>query len=283
MRSLALVLGLVVLMLSGCASMPGKEKPNVLSGEAPVEDVIAKGDEAMRTGDYHAAAVLYQIAVRQEPSAKTWHRLGVVNHRLENIRQALWCYEKALDHDAEHAPTLERLGLYYTAKADVPTATGYLTRLMEADPTNWKAHNSLGVLADLEKRFSDARDHYMEALKLRPDMPMLWNNLGFSVYLLGDMEEAISYMERALELNPRHEAARMNLALVYVRQNDYERALDTFFEVEDIPTSYTKVGYLAYKVGDYDKAEELLQLAIKESPTYNKPAHTYLAATRNAR
>jgi tetratricopeptide (TPR) repeat protein len=110
----------------------------------------------------------------------------------------------------------------------------------------------------------------------------LWNNLSYSLYLVGDYPTAKTYMNRALELDPGLESARSNLALVFVRETDYEKALATIRKTKNFGTAYTTVGYLAYRVGEFAWAEELLEQAIGWSPTYNKPAHDYLAATRRA-
>lgn len=270
------------LVVAGCATTSGSDKPHVLSGEAPVEEVIAKGDQSFESGDFQAATILYQIAVHQDPQPDYWFKLGLANSRLGNQELALHAFYQTLEGDPEHEGALEKLGLYYTSRGDVDRAERFLHRLVAVNPENWKAQNSLGVLADLEEDFASARDHYTEALKLRPDLPILWNNLGYSVYLLGELELAATYLERALELDPGHEAARLNLALVYVRQDRYEQALATFLETTDAATAYTNVGYLAYKTGDYHRATELLTEAIKQSPTYNKAAHGYLAAAREA-
>ena len=99
---------------------------------------------------------------------------------------------------------------------------------------------------------------------------------------VGRLDAAYEHAAKAMELDPGHQAARLNLALVYVRQEKYEQALATFFQTEDVATAYTNVGFLAYKVGAYEKAEDLLEEAIRQSPTYNKSAHSLLAATRQA-
>jgi Flp pilus assembly protein TadD len=278
---LRLLLFVGIFVVSGCATTD-TEKPHVLSGEAPVEDVIAKGDQTFNAGDFEAAVILYQIAIQQEPAADYWFKLGVANTYLENRDRAIHSYLQALELNPEHTGALEKMGLYYTSKGDSRRARPYLEQLVELDGDNWKALNALGVLADLEQDFDKASDYYRAAIELRPELALLWNNLGYSTYLLGDYSLATTYISRALEFDPDHQAARINLALVYVRENKYEQALETFFQTEDNATAYTNIGYLAYKIGDYEKAEGLLEEAIRQSPTYNKPAHTLLAATRQA-
>jgi Flp pilus assembly protein TadD len=271
----------LLLLTIGCASSEA-EKPHVLSGQAPIEEVVSEADVAFRSGDYEAAAILYQIAIGQEPAAHLWYQLGQSNVQLGNGAQALYCFAKAQDMDPEHEGALERLSLYYTSEGDADQAYKYLNQLVAVAPDNWKGHNALGVLADRQRKFAQARRHYTEALKVRPDLAIVWNNLGYSIFLMGDPENAISYMERALELDPSHEPARKNLALVYVEQRQFQKALNTFLVVGDVAHAYTQVGYLAFKTGQHEEAEELLKEAIRQSPTFNKLAHSYLAAVRQA-
>lgn len=282
MRSFILTLGFAALFLGGCAATPVKA-PNVLSGEAPVGEVIGKGDAVAATGDYRAAAILYKQALSQEPSAAAWYRLGMAETYLEEPEQAMWAFSKALKLDPEHRESLQRVALYHTGKGLVAEAGPYLQRLLAIDPDNWLAHNALGVLADLEQRFDEAADHYTVATELNPGSAMLWNNLGYSRYLSGRYELARQHFEHALRLDGEHVAAHNNLALVFARQSRYEEALAVVTSLGGEAEAYTTIGYLAYRMGEYGKAEVFLTEAIRRSPTYNRLAHQNLAAVRDAK
>lgn len=268
--------------LGGCAST-GSSAPHVLSGNAPVERIISKADEVARSGDYRAASILYRQALSQDPRADVWYRLGRSAIRLGDQEQAMWAFRNALELDAKHPGALERIGLYLTSKDRPQEAKPYLHRLLEVDPHNWRAHNALGVLADLEGRFEDAAKSYASAIELQPEVPMLWNNLGFSYYLAGDYDGALRTMVKALQLQPGYHAARHNAALVFARQSRYDEALDVLRRAGTESDAYSDAGYLAFKMGDYIKAEELLTEAIRHSTTYNRNAHQNLAAVREAR
>lgn len=268
--------------LGGCAST-GSNSSHVLSGNAPVEKVVGKADETAQSGDYRAASILYRQALRQEPSAEIWYRLGVSTIRLGDAEQAMWAFRNALEIDADHPGSLERIGLYLTSKDRPEEAGPYLQRLLEIDAENWRAHNALGVLADLEGDYEKAAKKYAAAIELKPDMPMLWNNLGFSYYLAGDYDGAIRTLVKALQLKPDYHAARHNAALVFARQSRYEEALEILKRAGTESDAYSDAGYLAFKMGDHSKAEELLIQAIRHSTTYNRQAHRNLAAVREAR
>ena len=275
-----LALGILI-ALGGCATK-SEQNPHVLSGEAPVDEVIAKADESFAAGDFQAAAILYQIAIGQDPQAETWFRLGLTNAAQRMPSQSVYSYQQALILNRDHSGALEKLALHHVAKSEVDEASKYLHELLRVAPDNWKAHNGLGVVADLQKEFGAAREHYLNALKLRPDLALLWNNLGYSVYLIGELDQAAEYMARALMLEPGNKPALLNLALVRVRQERYADALAILSKDDDLAGAYTNLGILSYRVENFEKAEHFLSEAIVQSPTYNGIAHDYLALSRKA-
>jgi Flp pilus assembly protein TadD len=282
MKRPGLVLVCVSMLLVGCASTP-PENPHVLSGEAAVASVIREGDASAQRGDYETAALLYrQALVQHPPSAETWYRLGMALTYLDEPDQAAWAFRNTLAFDPDHAGALERLGLYFTARGPSDDAAAYLQRLLVVDPDNWRGHNALGVLSDLQADFEGAALHYHAAVELRPDAPLLWNNLGYSRYLAGDYRSAHRHIEAALQLDPDFHAARMNLALVYARQRKYDDALRTMLHAGDDVAAYNDVGYLAFQMGHYARAEAFFVEAIERSPTYNVRANQNLAAVRKA-
>lgn len=75
-------------------------------------------------------------------------------------------------------------------------------RIIEIDPTNYRAHYNLGIanfnLDDLEK----AKDCYEEAARIKPDYQYCFYNIGLVYETKGDLQEALKYYEKALEIDP---------------------------------------------------------------------------------
>lgn len=276
---LLLILGLPLAV--GCASSGGS-RADLLSGEAAVEEVLARAHQAARARDYRAAVVLYHQVLKQEPSADVWYLLGMSLTAAAEPERAVDAFQAAVDLDPGHRGSLERLALYFTAKSRVQQAMPHLERLVEVDPENWLAHNAQAVLADVEGRFDDAAGHYAAAFALNPDSPMLWNNLGYSHYLAGDHDTAMVYLLEALRHDPDYAMARYNVALVLARSSRYEDAVEMMMSVAEEADAYADVGYLALKMHDYAAAERLLTRAARASSTYHRRAHRHLAAAREA-
>ncbi len=81
------------------------------------------------------------------------------------------------------------------------------------------AFNMLFNIATTKLRAGDhlgALDHYRAALAALPADPQsaaAWNDMGWSLFVLGRVPEAIEAYKKALEINPDLERAKNNLAV----------------------------------------------------------------------
>lgn len=82
---------------------------------------------------------------------------------------------------------------------------------VEKNPTNSRAHNSLGAYLLNEGRLDEARDRFATALRLDPTHASAHYNLGHLLEKSGRTPEAVKSYETALRFNPRLEEAHVNL------------------------------------------------------------------------
>ena len=83
-----------------------------------------------------------------------------------------------------------------------------LKEVIRLDPDNADAMNALGyTLADQTDRFDEALDLISQALAIKPDEPAFIDSMGWVLYRLNRLEEALPYLERALALFPNDEVA----------------------------------------------------------------------------
>ena len=69
----------------------------------------------------------------------------------------------------------------------------------------------LGLIRQGQGRYNEAFRQYREALRLNPNEPAAYNNIGTLLFRQGKWEEAARFFRRALELNPAYSEARENL------------------------------------------------------------------------
>ncbi len=91
-------------------------------------------------------------------------------------------------------------------------------------PNDATAHHGMAMAADLTENWTEAESHYRQALRGRPRDANLLCDIGYSYLLQNRYSEASSYLTQAIQINPGHENAHTNLALLDVRQGNPEAA-----------------------------------------------------------
>ena len=96
---------------------------------------------------------------------------------------------------------------------------------LAARPDDPDVHHRLAVVADKQKLFGVADDHYEAALRIRPRDPNLLSDIGYSHVLRGDDRGAEKTLREALALDSSHRGAMLNLSTLYGKQRRYDEAL----------------------------------------------------------
>ena len=116
-----------------------------------------------------------------------------------------------------------------------------LKQILKKDPDNANALNALGyTLADRTDRYAEAEKYLERAIKLRPDEPVIIDSYGWLQFRLGNLEQALNYLERAYaELKEAEIAAHLVEVLWVMGRKDeartiYAEALNTLSEKQDL-------------------------------------------------
>ena len=132
---------------------------------------------------------------------------------------------------------------------------------------------------DKGSRFVKARDYqraiheYEEALKLSPTNAKTHLLLGLVYANMNDLEKAIKYTTKALELDPSYSAYN-NLALVYANKGDFPKAIDNYEKAIALnPSAFTPwyhLGLIYSSKKDYVKAAEHYKKATELNRSYGE-------------
>lgn len=138
-------------------------------------------------------------------NARQQVRLYLVESELltaaQEHEQAMAVYDKALqtipgDPDLLYARALlaEKLDRLDILEAD-------LRQILKRDPDNVEALNALGyTLADRTTRYEEALGYIKHALELKPDSFFILDSMGWVQYRMGNHQEAVKYLRRAIAL-----------------------------------------------------------------------------------
>ncbi|MGD8421769.1 MAG: tetratricopeptide repeat protein, partial [Gammaproteobacteria bacterium] len=124
---------------------------------------------------------------------------GELLRSARRYQQAMDVYNTALDivpgnSDLLYARALvaEKLGRIDQLEADIKT-------ILKTEPDNAHALNALGfTLADQTDRYEEALGYLKRAIEIMPDDPAIIDSLGWVYYRLGNYEESIRLLRRAL-------------------------------------------------------------------------------------
>ncbi len=99
----------------------------------------------------------------------------------------------------------------------IDMAAAEFRRRIQDDPDEETHYNQLAwLIANTEGDFQEALRASRKALELRPNDPGLLDTLGRCYYALGDLENAVKYQAKAVELSPQ--SGLMNKQLVLFRE-----------------------------------------------------------------
>ena len=92
---------------------------------------------------------------------------------------------------------------------------------------------ALGVASAAAGDLADAEQHFLNAVDAQPDHLDALINLGTLAIRTQKMEQAIEYFERAIEVDDQSQGAHQNLALVLSANNRFEAAIPHFRKAID--------------------------------------------------
>jgi Flp pilus assembly protein TadD len=265
-------LGAALLLLS-VAACAGTGQPLQTSEPAQASsqatDTLAVADATREDGRFAEAMQLYQeVLVRDPKSVAANYGVAESLLALGKPGDARPMFE-ALVQDAKfHSVALQGEGLALLALNQREQAAKTLHEAVEADPSQWRAWNGLGLLADFKRESHEAEDAYGHALALNPDSAALHNNLGYSRLVAGKGDEAMGEFRKAYGLDPKNQTIQNNIRLALAAKGNYADAIrGVSHEAE--ASVLNNVGFVAMQRGDFTVAEGYLARAMENSPSFN--------------
>lgn len=163
-----------------------------------------------RDGDLAGARAHLDALKAQRPA----HRLrlflveGEVLVEHEKHQEAFDMYNAALSEFADNADLLYARAMVAEKLDNLDQLETDLRAILARNPNNAEALNALGyTLADRTDRYQEALELVTRALELRPGDYFILDSMGWVHYRLGNHDEAVKYLRRALEMKPDAEVA----------------------------------------------------------------------------
>jgi len=201
----ALLAALPLWLAAGCASAPG-ERQTAAQSVSPLPESSEESDARRRA------------RIRVELAAG-YYQQGNYPVALDELRQALAA-------DSEYAPAHGMLGLVQMDLGDKAQAEASFKRALQLAPDDSDINNNYGWFLCQNGREKQSIDYFMKALRnplyRTPARP--YHNAGICSLRIGDERAAEDYFLRSFQVDPRNPVAMYNLAEIYLKRRDLERA-----------------------------------------------------------
>jgi Tfp pilus assembly protein PilF len=136
----------------------------------------------------------------------------------------LWC--AVLDTYPHSQRGLNSLAMILGKEGRFPEAQQVFERLLELYPDDYLAHSNYGTLLSLagnpHQDLEVALKHYRESERLRPSAESLFN-IGLILDARGQLDEAMNYYSRTIELQPDFCPAIHHSAVILLKRGDQDR------------------------------------------------------------
>jgi tetratricopeptide (TPR) repeat protein len=206
------------------------------------EAALLIGDMMAEQDNHDAAIAAYQSVARDSP---LWHAVELRHaralHDMERQDDAFRLLEQLAAAEPERIDALVQLGdllrrdEHYAESKDAYTRA--IARLGEPKREHWTLFYARGIAYERIEQWPAAEKDFLYALELEPEQPFVLNYLGYSWVDMGmHLDRAKAMLYRAVELRP-----------------------DDGFIVDSL-------GWVHYRLGEYDAAVEQLERAVELEP-----------------
>jgi len=243
-----------------------------------------KAQNALSAGDMDAALYYYVKALDHDAKdLVALNAIGGIHSKRGNNELAILAYRMVLENEVDNLDGQIGLGLSLIRTNKYYEARFTLLRALRHNPKRPQIYNGLGVIADIQHIFSEARWFYAQALTMAPDSPITRTNIAYSFFLSNEWDKSEKVYQKVLRQHPKHAQASLNYGLLLARKGNIFDALTQFEHVLDKPQAYNELGYILMLDRKYTVAEQLFQKAISASPSYFEKAYKNMEQLKELR
>jgi adenylate cyclase len=238
----------------------------------------------------HVEAAQAERARRMPPhdlAALDWLARGRAHHHrrtTEDSQRSCEALDRAVELDPEYAPAHAWRACAYgqaimmgvkSEQGAVPVVLESLQRALALDDANHECQRLACELAFVRHDLVRAEHHHRRAIALNPNDARIVAQAGELAMYLGDFDEAVAKIARAIRLDPFGPNAYLRLLMrVSYAKGELDEAWRLYRCIDDeIPMVLAIGAAIAARREDMERARELASLVRAKSPTFSARAH----------
>lgn len=180
-------------------------------------------------------------------------------------------YRKLLEKDSKNTDLYMHLGETLRKKGQIQASIEVLKQGQQLSPTNPSANLQLALTLDIAGMKRESLPLYEAVVKVDPDNPFALNNLAFMYAEDGrDLDQALTYAQRAKQRMPNNLDVADTLAWIYIKKQLNDNAINILKDLTSKqpknPTYHYHLGMALFQKGNKSAAKQSLQLALSLKP-----------------
>ncbi|HET9840048.1 MAG TPA: tetratricopeptide repeat protein [Candidatus Angelobacter sp.] len=185
------------------------------------------------SGDFKSAESNLRIALDKTPdNPRVLYNLGLVYRKQGRLEEASKAYRQALELDGSYFQAAVALGNVLTLQQRYEEAVAANQRAVEMRPADWRTWGSLGTAQEFsgraaEEAYRKAVELGAPQLKITPDDPYLVSRMGRFYASLHDPGHALPLLKKTLVFAPNDPDVQERVAESYELLGEREQALKT--------------------------------------------------------
>lgn len=116
-------------------------------------------------------------------------------------------------------------------------AVKYYTKAIKLDPDIAVIYNNRGLVYFAMKEYDKAIKDFNKGIKVNPNLAMIYNNASLVYYDLKNYDDTVKYFTKALKIDPTLEKAYYNRGFAYYKLNDYPKCIQDLKQYLKISTN----------------------------------------------
>ncbi len=213
--------------------------PNLANAQFGRDPEVIKAYEegvaALQAGEWESAVQAFDQAIAKDDGTFAEARYGKAEglRELEDYLNAIKSYQEALHINDKFAQAYNGRGVCFRELGDLNLAQNDFHSAAELDRRDPAIAANLGDILVKFQRPTQAMQYLDRAIKLNPEDAESYRNRGAAHALLSEVEEGIADLTKAIELDAEDHETYQALANVYLREEDYQLAVDVLSKAID--------------------------------------------------
>jgi tetratricopeptide (TPR) repeat protein len=241
-----------------------------------VRGLLGESKAYLMDGQREKSVEVIQTEAQKQPDRTDLQReLGNAQMAAGEFDVAIATYQKLLTRVKDPralASLWSSIAQAYRYKGDVVHSIEALEKSRQGLPDNPNVVTSLGMLYDELGKKDIAKKYYETALRLDEGNPIALNNLAYLITESnGDLNEALTYAQRAKQKLPNYTEITDTLGWIYMKKNLTDSAIDTYkglvVQAPQNPIFHYHYAMALNQKGDRDSARKECQAALADKPS----------------